>query len=187
MSMGGNIALKLGAKYPDLYDGVLDLCGPKNMSFEYDDKMYLASLSDPALMIGLANRGVTTYPLPTVAIFKATCQMMANDVASECGGTPDSKLRAYERVSPTYSALDIAVPTITLQGNKDSLVLYTQSVEYKNAVTAAGHSDFYRLHIVPNARHADSALQSQLFQAPFSAFYQLVDWVEDGIPASPTS
>jgi pimeloyl-ACP methyl ester carboxylesterase len=185
--MGGNVALQLGAKYPDLYDGVLDLCGPKDMAFEYADKMYLAGLSDSALQIELNNRGVTTYPLPTLALFKWFCQKLANDTAIECGGTPDSKQKAYERVSPTYSALDVAVPTITLQGNKDSLVPYAESVAYKNAVTAAGHSDLYRLYIVPNAKHGDAALFSQVFQTPYSAFYQLVDWVEDGIPAGPSS
>jgi hypothetical protein len=151
VSMGGNVALQLGAKYPDLYDGVLDLCGPKDMSFEYNDKMYLASLSDSALQSELTSRGVTTYPLPNPTVFKAFCQMVANDIAIECGGTPDSNPKAYERASPTYNAVDVAIPTITLQGRKDSLVPYTESV------------------------------------APYSAFYQLVDWVEDGIPASPSS
>ena len=38
-SMGGNIVLELGAKYPDLYDGVFDLFGSKNLKTQYTDKM----------------------------------------------------------------------------------------------------------------------------------------------------
>ncbi len=187
VSMGGTLALHLGAKYPDLYDGVLDLCGPKDFVAGYYDGLYLTSLSNADLGIELAKRGVTTYPLPNVAIFKFFIGVVQNDTMIECGGTPDSKPQAYERISPTYSAVDIAVPTITLHGTRDGMVPYAESVKYKNAVTAAGHSDLYRLYIVTGAQHGDGALFSQMFQEPYRAFYRLVDWVEDGIPASPSS
>jgi len=187
VSMGGSVALELGAKYPDLYGGVLDLCGPKDHVVAYADGLFLSSLSDPDLQIELANRGVTTYPLPTLSLYKTFVALASADTEIECGGTPDSKPQAYERISPTYSAVEVTVPTITLHGTRDGLVRYLASVAYKDAVAAAGHSDLYRLYIVTGAQHADATLWSQVFQMPYSAFYQLVDWVEDGIPASPSS
>jgi hypothetical protein len=186
ISMGGSVALELGAKYPDLYDGVLDLCGPKDHVAAYADGLFLSSLSYPALQIELNNRGVTTYPLPNLSVYKLFGELSSADTEIECGGTPDSKPQAYERISPTYNALDVTVPTISLHGTKDGLVRYLASVAFKNAVAAAGHSDLYRLYIVTDAQHGDAALWSQVFQEPYSAFYQLVDWVEDGIPANPS-
>lgn len=185
VSMGGGLALELGAKYPDLYDGVLDLCGPKDSVDQYYDGLYLYSLSNEDLAIELANRGVS--PIPNLVFFKYFISLSGNDTIIECGGTPESKPKAWERISPTYSALDVTVPTITLHGTRDYTVPYAQSVAYKNAVTAAGHSDLYRLYIVTGAGHGDAALFAQMFQAPYNAFYQLVDWAEDGIPASPSS
>jgi len=187
ISMGGSMALELGAKFPDLYDGVIDLCGPKDYAAGYYDGLYLASLSYIDLQKEFDKRGVTTYPLPNLVIWKLFNGIVANDTIIECGGTPDSKSQAYERISPTYSAVDITVPTITLHGTRDGMVPYAESVKYKDVVTAAGHSDFYRLYIVTGAQHGDAALFAQMFQAPYNAFYQLVDWVEDGIPASPSS
>ncbi len=187
VSMGGNVALELGAKYPALYDGVIDLCAPKDMAFEYTDKTFLAGLSLPNLQIELSNRGVPFSPLPSLAAYKFICGKMATDIAAECGGTPDTKLKEYERISPIYSALGIVVPTITLHGTKDSLVPFAESVAYKNAVTSAGQSDLYRLYIVSDAIHGGSTLFAQLFQPPYSAFHQLVDWVENGNSADASS
>ena len=187
ISMGGSVALELGAKYPDLYDGVLDLCGPKDSAFGYADGLFLSSLSDSELQIELANRGVTTYPLPNLIVYKTFGELSSADTEIECGGTPDSKPKAYERISPTYSAVEVTIPTITLHGTRDGMVRYSASVAYKNAVAAAGHADLYRLYIVTGAQHGDATLWSQVFQEPYSAFYQLVDWAEDGIPASPSS
>ncbi len=35
-SMGGTISLLLGEKYPELYDGVLDICGGKDLTARYN-------------------------------------------------------------------------------------------------------------------------------------------------------
>jgi surfactin synthase thioesterase subunit len=188
ISMGGSMALELGAKYPDLYDGVIDLAGPKDYAAAYADGMYLASLPDVELLAEFARRGVTTYPLPPIpSVIKLFLQLVNTDTVIECGGTPESKPQAYERISPLYSAVDVDIPTVTLHGTKDGLSPYAQSTAYKNAVTAAGHSDLYRLYKVTGAQHGDAALFAQMFQAPYNAFYQLVDWVEKGTPASPSS
>ncbi len=185
VSMGGGLALELGAKYPDLYDGVLDLCGPKDLIDQYYDGLYLYSLSYEDLAIELANRGAS--PIPNLVFVKYFISLSGNDTIIECGGTPESKPKAYERISPTYSALEVTVPTITLHGTRDYTVPDAQSVAYKNAVAAAGYSDLYRLYLATDARHGDAALFAQMFQAPYNAFYQLTDWVENGFPASPSS
>jgi len=188
ISMGGSMALELGAKYPDLYDGVIDLAGPKDYGAAYADGMYLASLPDVELLAEFARRGVTTYPLPPIpSVIKLFLQLVNTDTVIECGGTPESKPQAYERISPLYSAVNVGIPTVTLHGTKDGLAPYAQSTAYRNAVNAAGHSDLYRLYIVTGAQHGDVALFSQMFQEPYRAFYQLADWVEDGIPANPSS
>ena len=42
-SMGGEIALLLGEKYPNIYSGVLDICGPKDLVAAYRDGTILAN------------------------------------------------------------------------------------------------------------------------------------------------
>jgi pimeloyl-ACP methyl ester carboxylesterase len=203
MSMGGNIALELGVKYPHLYDGVLDIAGTKDLKTQYYDKMYYASLTDYAELAAaiIANGGaVPAFPLvpPYVVtpegwpgtdlefqlfVFREFCLGSAGDIADACGGTPDEKPKAYERVSPTFSAADLAIPTITVHGTKDTLVPYSASVAFEAAVAANGASDLYRLYTVVNGEHCNMpVMQKTPVCIPL-----LLDWVENGNPAPATT
>ncbi len=188
VSLGGNIALQLGAKYPELYSGVIDVCGSKDLVEQYNDKMTYVGIADNEQLKAAvaANGGVYPfYPfLPgygydDFAAFRSFSLQTATDIAAACGGTPTQKPKAYEKMSPTYSAVDIAVPTLTLQGTADSLVPYKSSIAFMNAVVAAGHCDIYRFYGVLNGKHYDAPLKNELF----ARFPQLVDWVENGNPA----
>jgi hypothetical protein len=186
VSMGGGIALLLGAKYPNLYDGVLEAAGLKDAIAMYTLKMNYASITDDDDLSEaiLANGGnVPPSPFPTVAVFRAWCQTAAADIAIACGGTPEKKTQAYERISPTFSAVEIAIPTITVHGDADALVPYAESLSYLTAVAQAGHSDFYRLYRVAGAQHIDPLLSLQMGMS----FLYLVNWVENGTPAPPSS
>ena len=58
------------------------------------------------------------------------------------------------------------------------LVPYSQSIEFMNAVTAAGNSDLYRLYKVDGKGHGD--ISNSVIGLRFG---QLVNWVENGNPA----
>jgi len=45
--MGGNVALQLGAKYPDLYSGVLDVCGSKDLIDSYNKRSWQTLMMQP--------------------------------------------------------------------------------------------------------------------------------------------
>jgi pimeloyl-ACP methyl ester carboxylesterase len=196
ISMGGNIALQLGAKYPHLYDGVLDICGGKDSAAQYDDKMYYASLTnDDDLIAALISKGSAVPPFPFVppyfppplsdqlAAFREYCLTSGGDIAIACGGnTPEEKPKAYERISPTFSAADITIPTITVHGDKDGLVPYSQSIAFEAAVAANGRLNLYRLYTVVGGEHANMAMLSKI---PVCMPY-LLDWVENGNPAPAT-
>lgn len=184
-SMGGNIALQLGAKYPDLYSGVLDLYGSKNLISQYHDKMYYASIQNDADLgaVVVANGGVNPpYPYATIAAFRDFSLASGTDIALACGGTPEEKPMAYERISPTFSAVDITIPTITLHGTKDALVPYASALEFMSAVAEAGHSDMYRLYKVVDGQHGGSLVLSKLT----SSFTKLLLWAEYGIIPVPS-
>jgi len=185
ISMGGNIVLQLGAKYPELYDGVLDICGSKDLAAQYTDKMYYASIADDiALGKEVVDRGGVNppYPLPTIAAFRDYCLTSGTEIALACGGTPAEKPKAYERISPTFNAADIALPTITVHGTADALVPYSTSIEFMNAVVAEGQSSLYRIYKVVGGQHANTPVLGQISPR----FDQLVNWVENGVlpPAS---
>ena len=195
VSMGGGIALLLGAKYPHLYDGVFEMAGVKDVAAQYTLKMYLASLTDnDDLAAAMLANGGQVPPCPmmfgtdipaALAGYRAYSLTSATDIALELGGTPEKKPKAYERVSPIFNALDIAVPTISVHGGADSIVPYAQSLAYLEAVTQAGYSDLYRLYGVPGADHVDTlpAMGTQIYLG----FTWLVNWVETGTPAPPSS
>jgi pimeloyl-ACP methyl ester carboxylesterase len=186
-SMGGNIVLQLGAKYPDLYDGVFDLFGSKDLKKQYTDKMNYVGMNDADLIAALTLAGSAIPPFPFSMIpgltltqkldaFQSFSLDSGTDIWLACGGnTPEEKPKAYERISPTFSSIDIAVPTITVHGSADGLVPYSQSLEFKNAVTAAGHSDLYRLYKVDGKGHGD--ISNAVIGLRFG---QLVAWVESG-------
>ena len=194
ISMGGNVALQLGAKYPRLYDGVLDICGTKDSAAQYDDKMYYASLTNNEdLEAALISKGSLVPPFPIsayvppplsvqLAAFRGYCLSSAGNLAIACGGTPEEKPKAYERISPTFSAADLAIPTITVHGDKDGLVAYSQSIAFEAAVAANGDSNLYRLYTVVGGEHANMPVISKI---PVCMPY-LFNWVENGIPAPAT-
>ena len=191
ISMGGDIALQLGTKYPDLYDGVFELAGVKDAKACYIDGLEaLSTTSDDALIAHINAHSGSVPPCPMIfgndipiALmgFRGFSFAAVTDIKLECGGTPQQKPKAYERVSPISSALDIKIPTITVHGTKDSLVPYTQSLAYLAAVTQAGHSDLYRLYGVPNGEHVD--VSSAMSMAIYFSFVNLIAWVEYGVPA----
>jgi len=196
ISMGGDVALQLGAKYPQLYDGVLDICGTKDAAAQYNDKMLYSSLTnDNDLIAALIAKGsaVPPYPfgnipnLPTLsdqlAAFRGFCLTSGGDIALACGGnTPEEKPKAYERISPTFSAADLTIPTITVHGDKDGLVAYSQSIAFEAAVAANGDSNLYRLYTVVGGEHANSPVRAKI---PV-CMTLLLDWVENGNPAPAT-
>jgi pimeloyl-ACP methyl ester carboxylesterase len=187
-SMGGNIVLQLGATYPNLYDGVFDMFGSKNLKTQYTDKMNYITLNDADLVTALQASGsaippypfvAPTFPLPLsnqLAGFRTFCTNSGNDIYIACGSkTPEERPIAYERISPTFSATHITIPTITLHGLADGLVPYSQSVDFKAAVQAAGHSDMYRLYSVAGKGHGDISNADIIYN-----FNLLVKWVETG-------
>ena len=196
VSMGGCIALQLGAKYPKLYDGVLDICGTKDLAGSYEDKIYYASLTnDDDLIAALIAKGSAVPPYPfglvvpsplsnQLAAFRGYCLTSGGDIALACGGnTPEEKPKAYERLSPTFSAADLTIPTITVHGDLDGLVPYSQSVAFEAAVAANGDSNLYRLYTVVGGEHADSPVRAKM---PV-CMSLLLDWVENGNPAPATA
>ena len=194
MSMGGGIALLLGTKYPHLYDGVLEVAGVKDVASQYTLTMDLANIMDDDDLAEaiLANGGSVPpcplafgYDIPAaLAGYRAFCLTSSTDIALELGGTPEKKPKAYERVSPTFNALDIAIPTITIHGTADSIVTYAQSLLYLEAVTQAGYSDLYRLYGVPGGEHIDDSVAMGMMIG--FGFTCLFDWVENGNPAPPS-
>ncbi len=185
VSMGGNVALQLGAKYPELYDGVINMAGPVEATTSYETKTFYASLSNDAdLAAALVADGCLTppFPSPTIAAFRQFCQEAAEDIVIEYGGTPDEKPNVYSKASLLYSSVDIAIPTMTVHGTADAYVHYSQALVFYDAVTEAGNSDLYRLYKVANAMHVDLAVNMEMRLR----FDQLVSWVKDGTPAPPS-
>jgi len=186
MSMGGSVALELGAKYPDVYSGVLEMSGLKNMITQYNDAVYYSGITNDADLIAalLAKDGLNPpFPMPTIAAFRDNAVNGISAFIEACGGTSNEKIQAYERISPTFSATDITVPTITVHGTKDGLAPYSTALEFMNAVTLAGHSDMYRLYKVVNGQHGDPSITSQIS----SMLDKLVNWAEAGTIPSPST
>jgi len=147
-SMGGNVALLLGEKYPDLYSGVLDICGVKDLKSLYEAAQEVLSLSDEEISDQLG------IPLWYVPIYRLFVENWLADIQIECGGTPEDKPKAYEGISPTYHA-DITKPVISVIGGIDYVVPPWQTEMYQDAVALAGRSDLYRVYIVPLGGHCD--------------------------------
>jgi pimeloyl-ACP methyl ester carboxylesterase len=171
-SMGGAIALMLGAtypkrgcgvgncpklccgvSYPKLYDGVLDISGMKDIVMGYNDSI-----------IGIAN--ITSIPPPIWNTFNQTFQnqlltMLASlknmtaDMEVEYGGTYFEKPEAYERTNPVDNA-KIHIPMITVNGAADPLTSEAQGHSFEKAVAEAGCSKYYKLYTAdPPAAHAN--------------------------------
>jgi pimeloyl-ACP methyl ester carboxylesterase len=181
-SMGGNIALMLGEKYPKVYNAVLDISGTKGVAQQYRDKMdLLATKNDTEFAAKITAMGgkVPPFPFSSVAgnvssqlqLFRTFCNNSATDIADACGGTPDQVPLAYQAIDPLYHA-NISIPVMTVHGTADALVPYSRSLDYQAAVAAAGKSSLYRLYTVVGGEHVDSIVQG----VAAAHFTELVAW-----------
>ncbi len=157
-SMGGEIALLLADKYPHLFSGVLDICGPKDLALIYKAGAVTAtsSLSQIRTLLGWP----TTVPDSVVQGFKDFCTIATADIELEAHGTPDNNPKAYTNLSPVDNT-NIKVPIISLVGGADFVVPLSQTIEYQTALTAAGHSSLYTMIVVPTGGHLDAQTMAQ--------------------------
>ena len=164
-SMGGNFALFLGQKYPELFDGVLDIGGSKDAKSHYAYYDTLANLTVPQIRSYLnAPSSVTDAVLQSLKDFSVTA---LGYYQNETGGTPQQVPQAYEDRSNTYHA-NITIPVITIHSSSDVLVPVSQTTMYQAAVAAAGRSSLYRVYITPPSVNTAT-------QAPIR-FDELVGW-----------
>jgi len=164
-SMGGNFALFLGEKYPDLYDGVLDVGGSK------DAKSHYAFYDTIANLTILEIRSYLNLPSNTT---DAAVQSIKNEAPrsliayqNETGGTPQQVPTAYEDRSNPYHA-NITIPVITIHSSSDTSVPVSQTTMYQAVVASLGRSSLYRVYITPPGVSANA-------QVPIR-FVELVTW-----------
>jgi pimeloyl-ACP methyl ester carboxylesterase len=167
-SMGGAIALMLGAtypkrgcgvgncpdlccglSYPKIYDGVLDISGMKDIVMGYTDSVagiaFINSIWDTLNSTEKAELGPR----------RALLMIMVADMEVEYGGTYAEKPEAYERTNPVSNA-EIHIPMISVNGAADPLTSYAQGHSFENAVAEAGCSKYYKLYTAdPPAAHAN--------------------------------
>jgi hypothetical protein len=155
-SMGGAIGLLLGEKYPELYDGVLDISGMKDIVMGYT--MSVAFINGPIF---------PTIPLQDQLLFL----QMVMDMEAQYGGTYDDKPQHYERLNPVDHA-EISIPMISVNGALDPNSPPPQAHSFENAVAEAGCSEYHRLYVVPDGGHADAPT----INAALLHFEELVDY-----------
>jgi hypothetical protein len=189
LSMGGQIALMLAHKYPDLYAGVLDVCGNKDTEAFYNYWKGLANLPPTASEVRTYLNGPPAY-LPTLftsgmsdiacLTMRASAAIVLADVEAECNGTPESKPQAYERISPTCCP-ELTLPVISMVARNDALVPIQHFNDYYDAVQTAGCIDNYRCYRF-TATHCDATIIANVQ----TYFNQLFNWATGG-PAPPTT
>ncbi len=155
-SMGGATALMLGEKYPELFDGVLDISAMRNTTMGYLDTVKI--INSPI------------FPNIPPAM-KAQLLQMKTDMEAQYGGTYDEKPNAYERLNPSSNAR-ISIPVVTVYGAVDPLTNAGQAASYGIAVNAAGCSEYYRLYKAIGGTHDNSVTVN----AALSHFQELVDY-----------
>jgi pimeloyl-ACP methyl ester carboxylesterase len=173
-SMGGAIALLLGEKYPELYDGVLDISGMRDVVVGYTDSVAIIADIEAAIET-LKEAGLwETWPdKEDMLYWLNSLSQMAADMEAECGGTYADKPQHFERVNPVDNA-EISIPMISVTGAAD-IVSFNQVTRFRDAVDAAGCSEYYKLYYViadPPADHANRAT----IDAALSHFNELVDY-----------
>lgn len=184
VSMGGQIALMLSNKYPDLYAGVLDICGSKDTAAFYNYWKDLSELPAVANAIRTYLNGPPAYlPIPfTTGIPDAQLLAMRvnarspviTDVEAECGGTPESKPQSYDRISPTCHP-ELSVPVISMVARSDLLVPIQHQNDYYDAVQAAGCLDYYRCY-----KFTTTHVGTPIIAAVPTYFQMLFDWADGG-------
>lgn len=112
-SLGGSISLVLGAQYPNVYSGVLDVSGIKDWAMEYDHGLELVESTDPVLWIFGSN-------LVDVNL------------------TPEEKPQSYAKYSAT-SYTDLSIPVISLIHYNDQIVPPEQTTYYHSLVGGIWH------------------------------------------------
>ncbi len=160
VSMGGAIVLLLGEKYPELYDGVLDIVGLKDITSAYITCVTL--INSP---------GFPSMP-PDVQYFLLKA---VEDYEAACGGTVYDKPKAYERLSPTCHA-DISIPTISVHGAQDPLIPIPHALLYGAAVAEAGCSEYYRMYVADPGGHSDAPVQALALSVFDELFNYPVGW-----------
>jgi pimeloyl-ACP methyl ester carboxylesterase len=186
LSMGGQIALMLTHKYPDLYAGVLDVCGNKDTAAFYNFWRELSNLPKDVSVIKAYLSGPPAY-LPesffstvTDAIPESAKNNVLPDVEAECGGTPESKPQAYDRISPTCHP-EIKVPVISMIALGDRIVPVEHFNDYYDAVQAAGSIEHYRCYKI-NSIHGGPIM----INAVPTYFQELYNWAVNGDVPDPT-
>jgi hypothetical protein len=165
-SMGGAIALMLGAtypkrgcgvgncpklccgvSYPKLYDGVLDISGMRDIVLGYTDSIAVIAL------INSVWDSLSDEEKVEAGAMRALLMIMVADMEVEYGGTYAEKPEAYERTNPVDNA-EISIPMIGVTGEDDQLSI-NQAHTFEDAVDAAGCSKYYQLYMVPDGDHAN--------------------------------
>ena len=183
LSMGGQIDLMLADKYPDLYAGVLDVCGNKDTTAFYNYwKGLIETAADPSAIrtylkgapASLPAAFVNAIPDDKLLTIRTSANRVMADVEEQFGGTPESKPQAYDRFSPTCHA-DITLPVISLVARLDLLVPIQHFNAYYDAVSAAGCLGNYRSYVIA-AQHCDNTIINKI---PVY-FPSLFNWVNAG-------
>lgn len=153
----GSFVLKLGEKYPELYDGVLDIVGQKNLTLAYYD---LEALINGPLF--------PSFP----PLLQSVLRQSILDIEAACGGTPDDRQRAYERFSPVCYP-DITIPVISIHGAQDPIISLENAYSYGTAVDDAGRSKYYREYTIDPGEHA---WDPRVIDEALVRFYELVHY-----------
>ena len=180
VSMGSTVALLLGEKYPTVYSGVLDISGGKNITDLYNGFSFVATANDTALTARLQALTAKVPPFPfsfyppplsnQLSAYRNFSAQAVADIEAELGGTPTAVPQNYQN-DPLHHA-NISIPVLTVHGTSDAIVPYSQSLQYQDAVAAAGKSSLYRLYTVVGGEHADLAVQG-LASRHFTEFASL--------------
>jgi len=117
-SLGGNVALLLGERHPDVYSGVLENSGVKDWAATYYD----------AIDYMTAHAGEDPFLDVWFGVF------IIGGLPNTYGGTPDQKPNKYAKYSPTHHA-DMSIPVISVVHVDDALVNPTQTDLYHAALS----------------------------------------------------
>jgi pimeloyl-ACP methyl ester carboxylesterase len=190
LSMGGQISQMLVNKFPDLYARVLDVCGNKDTTAFYNYWKNLSELPEDPSAIRTFLKGTPTslpalyvdnIPDLKLLLMRTNAAKVFPDVEIECGGSPESKPQAYDRLSPTCHA-DISTPVISMIARADFLVPIQHFNAYYDSVAAEGCLENYRSYIIqgippiPITTHCDSTIINNV---P-TYFMKLFNWVIGG-------
>ena len=146
-SLGGNVALLLGEKHPDVYSGVLDNSGIKDWAAMYYDAVdYMAVHAGEDSFLDIWYMGIIA------------------SLPSTYGGTPDRKPNKYAKYSPTHHA-DMSIPVISVVHADDAIVNPTQTDLYHAALSNPS------LHITVEVTISSGPPYPELLGFQFSSWY----------------